>query len=177
MGARPQKNHSLLCRSLDNNKKIKRVIIIGGGFAGLHLAKKLNNQSGFSVLLIDKQNHHQFQPLFYQVASARLEPANISFPFRKIFQRSKNIEIRMEEVKNIVPAASKIVTEEEEINYDYLVIATGCSTNFFGNEGLSRHSLPMKSTQEAIDIRNEILLSFEKYIISGAEEREAIRDL
>ena len=87
----------------------KKIILIGGGFAGLHLAQKLN-RSAFDVLLIDKQNHHQFQPLYYQVASARLEPSNISFPFRKIFQKSNNVEIRLAEVTKIVSSENKIET-------------------------------------------------------------------
>lgn len=110
-------------------KERKKIIIIGGGFAGLNLAKKLNN-SNYDVLLIDRQNHHQFQPLYYQVASARLEPSNISFPFRKIFQKSNNIQIRLAEVTKIVAAENKIETNIGDFNYDYLVIATGCKTNF-----------------------------------------------
>lgn len=111
----------------------EHIVIIGGGFGGLHLAYKLNG-SAYKVTLIDKQNHHQFQPLFYQVASARLEPSTISFPFRKIFQGSKNIEIRLAEVKSIVPEQNIIQTSEGEMTYDYLVIANGCKTNYFGNE-------------------------------------------
>ncbi|PBQ32862.1 FAD-dependent oxidoreductase [Sphingobacteriaceae bacterium] len=154
----------------------KKIIILGGGFAGLQLARKLNN-SLFDVILIDKQNHHQFQPLFYQVATARLEPANISFPFRKIFQKSKNIQIRMAEVTKILPSGNQIQTSEEVYDYDYLVIATGCKTNFFGNEQIMKHAYSMKSTQEAISIRNEVLLSFEKYISSSQEEKEALLNI
>jgi NADH dehydrogenase len=148
----------------------KKIIIVGGGFAGLHLAKKLSNTS-YNVLLIDKQNHHQFQPLFYQVASARLEPSNISFPFRKVFQRSKNIDIRMGELTKIIPSENNIETTAGTFNYHFLVLATGCKTNYFGNEQISRHALSMKSTEEAIHIRNEILLDFEKYIASEDENR------
>ena len=137
----------------------KKIILIGGGFAGLHLAQQLNG-SMFDVLLIDKQNHHQFQPLYYQVASARLEPSNISFPFRKIFQKSTNVEIRLAEVTKIVSQENKIETNIGDFNYDYLIIATGCKTNFFGNEQISKHALSMKTTEEAIEIRNTILLNF-----------------
>ena len=133
----------------------KKVVILGGGFAGLEMVKRLSNTNYF-VTLIDKQNHHQFQPLFYQVASARLEPSNISFPFRKIFQRSKNVEIRLAEVKQIVPAENKVTTDGGDVSYDYLVIATGCSTNFFGNSNIEKYAFSMKSTQESISIRNEI---------------------
>ncbi len=154
----------------------KKVLILGGGFAGLQLAKKLNNTL-FDVILIDKQNHHQFQPLFYQVATARLEPANISFPFRKIFQKSKNIQIRMAQVSKILPAANQVQTDDTFYHYDYLVIATGCRTNFFGNEQIMKNAYSMKSTQEAITIRNEILLSFEKFISSSEEEKEALLNI
>lgn len=154
----------------------QKIIILGGGFAGLHLAQKLNNSS-FDVMLIDKLNHHQFQPLFYQVATARLEPANISFPFRKIFQRSKNIQIRLAEVTGILPATNTVKTTEGNFNYDHLVIATGCKTNFFGNEQISKNAFSMKSTQEAINIRNEILLSFEHFISSTQAEKEALLNI
>jgi NADH dehydrogenase len=142
----------------------------------LHLAQQLNS-SAFDVLLIDKQNHHQFQPLYYQVASARLEPSNISFPFRKIFQKSNNIQIRLAEVTKIVSTENKIETSIGDFNYDYLVIATGCKTNFFGNEQISKHALSMKTTEEAIEIRNNILLSFEKYISAKDHEKEALLNI
>jgi NADH:ubiquinone reductase (H+-translocating) len=153
---------------------LKKVVVIGGGFAGLHLARRLNNDRLFSVLLVDKLNHHQFQPLFYQVASARLEPANISFPFRKIFQNSKNVSYRMADVKRILPDENTIETDTGKIDYDYLVIATGCTNNFFGNAQMEKHALTMKSTIESIDIRNMVLLSFEDLVSAGPEEREAI---
>jgi NADH:ubiquinone reductase (H+-translocating) len=155
----------------------KKVLVIGGGFAGLHLARGLSNARGYQVLLIDSQNHHQFQPLFYQVASARLEPAHISFPFRKVFQRSTNIAIRLAEAKRILPESRMVETDAGNYPYDYLVIATGCVTSFFGNEELRRHCLPMKSTQDAIEIRNEILLGFEDYISSSPDERESLLNI
>lgn len=154
----------------------KKVIIVGGGFAGLNVAKKLN-QSTFNVLLIDKQNHHQFQPLYYQVASARLEPSNISFPFRKIFQKSKNIQIRLAEATKIIAAENKIETSIGEFYYDYLIIASGCKTNFFGNEQISKYAMPMKTTEEAIDIRNKILLNFEKIISATETEKQSLLNI
>lgn len=157
-------------------EKRKKVIIAGGGFAGLNLAKKLNN-SDYDVLLIDKQNHHQFQPLYYQVASARLEPANISFPFRKIFQKSKNIQIRMAEVTKVSPSLNKIETSIGDYSYDFLVIASGCRTNYFGNKEIEKHALSMKTTEEAIEIRNQTLLSFEKIISATGTERKALLNL
>ncbi len=142
----------------------EKIIIIGGGFAGLQLAKSLNGKRK-KVIVIDKVNHHMFQPLFYQVACGRIEPSNISFPFRKIFQRSRNIQYRMCEVEKIIPEQNKIVTCEAEFTYDKLIIATGCKTNFFGNETMEHFAFGMKNTQEAIAIRNHILLTFEKLII------------
>lgn len=142
----------------------EKIIIIGGGFAGLQLAKTLNNKRK-KVIVIDKVNHHMFQPLFYQVACGRIEPSNISFPFRKIFQRSRNIQYRMIEVQKILPEQNKIITSEAEFTYDKLVIATGCKTNFFGNAKMESLTFGMKNTQEAIAIRNHILLTFEKLII------------
>src|SRR5919199_5865611 len=95
-----------------------KIVIVGAGFAGLKLARKLNNHPGFDVLLIDRFNYHQFQPLFYQVATAALDASNISFPLRKAFHKSRNVRIRVEEVKQIVPAENKIITDSEEIPYD-----------------------------------------------------------
>ena len=143
----------------------EKIIVIGGGFAGLQFAKKLNGNRTKKLVMIDKVNHHMFQPLFYQVACGRIEPSNISFPFRKIFQRSKNIQFRMTEVKQIIPSENKIITENHVFHYDKLVIATGCKTNFFGNQKMENLAFGMKNTQEAISIRNHVLLTFEKLII------------
>ncbi len=142
----------------------EKIVIIGGGFAGLQLARMLNNRNK-KVIVIDKVNHHMFQPLFYQVACGRIEPSNISFPFRKIFQRSRNIQYRMMEVNQILPSQNKIVSSDGEITYDKLVLATGCKTNFFGNDKMETLTFGMKNTQEAIAIRNHVLLTFEKIIM------------
>lgn len=142
----------------------EKIVIIGGGFAGLQLARMLNNERK-KVMVIDKVNHHMFQPLFYQVACGRIEPSNISFPFRKIFQKSRNVQFRMTEVDQIIPDQNKILTSEGEFTYDKLVIATGCKTNFFGNAKMESLTFGMKNTQEAIAIRNNVLLTFEKLII------------
>ncbi|MBV8327927.1 NAD(P)/FAD-dependent oxidoreductase [Chryseobacterium sp.] len=142
----------------------EKIIIIGGGFAGLQLAKTLNNKNK-KVIVLDRVNHHMFQPLFYQVASGRIEPSNISFPFRKIFQQSRNTQFRMTEVKEIDPVHHKVITDEAEFTYDKLIIATGCKTNFFGNKDLESKAFGMKNTQEAIGIRNHVLMTFEKLII------------
>lgn len=152
--------------------KREKIVIIGGGFAGLKLARKLNGKKGQKVMLIDRVNHHMFQPLFYQVASGRIEPSNISFPFRKIFQRSKNIQFRMTEVEQIIPEENKILCADGSFSYDKLVIATGCKTNFFGNEQMEQVAYGMKNTQEAINIRNKVLLTFEKLIIEKSRSDE-----
>ena len=154
-------------------KKGDKVVIIGGGFAGLQLATALT-KADLNVILVDKQNHHQFQPLFYQFATGRLEPSSISFPFRKIFQRSKTVDFRMADITSINPAEKKIMTAyDRTITYDHLIIATGCKTNFFGNKQMSEHAFSMKTTEESIDIRNKILFSFEKEIFARPEEKQA----
>lgn len=142
----------------------EKIIIIGGGFAGLQLAKTLNNKNK-KVIVLDRVNHHMFQPLFYQVACGRIEPSNISFPFRKIFQQSRNTQFRLTEVKEIDPVNNRVITDEAEFTYDKLVIATGCKTNFFGNKDMESRAFGMKNTQEAIGIRNHVLMTFEKLIL------------
>jgi NADH:ubiquinone reductase (H+-translocating) len=154
-------------------KKGDKVVIIGGGFAGLQLAKTLR-KADLKVILVDRQNHHQFQPLFYQVASGRLEPSSISFPFRKVFQDSKTIDFRMADILSIDPNEKKIMTSyNRTITYDHLVIASGCRTNFFGNKEMSENTFSMKTTQDAIEIRNKILFSFEKEIFARPEDKQA----
>ncbi len=140
---------------------LKRVIIIGGGFAGLTLAKKISNKL-FQVVLIDKNNYHSFPPLLYQVATADLPATSIAFPFRKIFKDRKNFFFRLAEVKEVVKDENLIKTNIGDLNYDFLVIATGSATNYFGNEGLTIRSMPMKSIREALNIRSMVLQNFEK---------------
>lgn len=138
-----------------------KLIIIGGGFGGLRLARKLNNKPGFEITIIDKNNFHQFQPLFYQVATAGLDASNISFPLRKVFHNSKNVRFKMAEVQQILSAQNKIVTSIGVMEYDALVIATGADTNFFGSKNLMDYALPMKSTVEALQLRYRLLKNFE----------------
>ncbi len=147
----------------ENNKK--RIIIIGAGFAGLKLARSLVG-SPYQVVVIDKRNFHQFQPLFYQVASSGIEPSSISFPIRKAFQQHPNLHFRNLELISIHAVENKITTDAGDIAYDYLVIASGVNTNYFGNENIAQNSIPMKSTSEAIYLRNKILASFEKAILT-----------
>ena len=147
-----------------------KVVIVGAGFGGLRLARKLNNQPGFDVLLIDKYNYHQFQPLFYQVATAALDASNISFPLRKAFHNSKNVRIRVEEVKQVLPEANTIITDSEKINYDFLVLAMGADTNFFGNTKMAAATFPMKSTVEALQVRHRLIQNFEDALLTKSEE-------
>lgn len=133
----------------------KRVVIVGGGFAGLTLAMALDPKV-FQVVLLDRNNYHQFQPLFYQVAMAGLEPSSIVFPFRKMFQRTPKY-FRMAEVTEVEPALNRLRTSHGVVNYDYLVLAQGAVTHYFGNEEIRRLAIPMKSVSEAIYLRNRIL--------------------
>jgi len=147
----------------------KRIVIIGGGFGGLKLARELSN-SNYQVVLIDKNNYHQFQPLFYQVATAGLEPSSISFPFRKIFQKSANVLIRVAEIIRIDPEKNRLESNIGFINYDYLVIAIGADTNFFGNKQIMEHAIPMKSVGEALALRNTILQNYEEAVLADRED-------
>ncbi len=154
----------------------KKVIVVGGGFAGIQLARQLD-ASLFDVLLIDKINHHQFQPLFYQVATSQIEPSNISFPLRHIFNGRKNVQVRLAEVQRINEGNSTITTTLGDFPYDYLVLAMGCTTNFFGNTALAAHALTLKTTYDAITIRNHILQIFEDIISATGEEKESLMNI
>lgn len=151
-----------------------RVIIAGCGFAGLKLATTLVNEKNIDILMIDKNNYHQFQPLFYQVATAGLDASNISFPIRKIFQKAKNFHFRITSVEEIKADENKIITGIGEFSYDVLVIATGATTNFFGNDLLQSNAFAMKSTSEALQVRNHIIENFEKaLLVKDADELQA----
>ncbi len=152
-----------------------KLVIIGGGFGGLRLSRKLINKPGFEVILIDKFNYHQFQPLFYQVATAGLDASNISFPLRKVFQKAKNIHFRMAEVTQINSDTKTVMTNIGPFEYDYLVIATGADTNFFGNPNLISNAFPMKSTVEALQLRHRIIHNFEDALI--AKDEQALESL
>lgn len=151
----------------------KRIVIVGAGFAGLRLARSLNN-TPYDVYLIDRHNYHEFQPLMYQVATARLEPSSISFPLRKIFQHSKNVSIRIAEVTRVDTVAKTVETSIGDIPYDHLVIALGCTTNYFNNASIRRNSFPMKSVPNAMALRNRILQTFEDTIEAGPAELHAL---
>jgi NADH dehydrogenase len=153
-----------------------KVLIIGAGFAGIQLAKNLNSDA-FDILLIDKINHHQFQPLFYQVATSQIEPSSISFPIRNIFKHQKNIQIRLAEVQKIDQVNNFVSTTIGNFYYDSLVIAIGCKTNFFGNAEIEANALTLKSTAEAIGIRNHVLKTFEDIISSDETQKDALYNL
>ncbi|MFN4085103.1 MAG: NAD(P)/FAD-dependent oxidoreductase [Spirosomataceae bacterium] len=142
----------------ETNKK--RVVIVGAGFGGLALAQALK-KGPFQVVLLDKNNYHQFQPLFYQVAMAGLEPSSIAFPLRKVFQSNQDIHIRVTEVLSVHPEEKKLMTGLGRVDYDYLVLGMGAGTNYFGMENIQKYAMPMKSVSEAIQLRNRILQNFE----------------
>jgi NADH dehydrogenase len=146
-----------------------KVIIVGGGFGGLKLARSLSNKKGIEVTLLDRFNYHQFQPLFYQVATAGLDASNISFPLRKVFHDSKNITVRLGKLIEVVSKENKIVTDLGDMNYDILVLAMGANTNFFGNTELMKNAFPMKSTWEALQLRYKLLRNFEDATVAKSE--------
>lgn len=147
----------------------KRVVIIGAGFGGLTLARKLAKNPDFQVVLIDRNNYHQFQPLFYQVAMAGLEPSSIVFPLRKMFQRNKNVYVRVTTVDSVDTTAQEIQTPVGRLHYDYLVIAIGADTNWYGNERIRANAIPMKSVSEALYLRNRIFEDYETAVTSADE--------
>jgi len=151
-----------------------RIVIIGGGFGGIELAKKLKDKP-VEVLMVDKNNYHTFQPLLYQIAMGDIEADSIAFPLRKIFVGQKNFSFRMANVQQINPEKNSITTDIGEIAYDYVVIATGSTTNYFGNTDLEKNTMPMKNIPEALNLRSLILQNIEKAIITESQdEREAL---
>jgi NADH dehydrogenase len=152
-----------------------KIVIIGGGFAGLKLANRLSNKEGIELILIDKVNYHQFQPLFYQVATAGLDASNISFPLRKALQKAKNIQFRIAELLAVDKANNAVVTSAGTYNYDVLVLATGADTNFFGNANLEQYAFPMKSTVEALELRNQLIDNLEQAL--ATENKEVLQQL
>lgn len=152
---------------------MKKLVIVGAGFAGLRLARRLKNEN-VQIWLIDKNNYHQFQPLFYQVATSGLEPSSISFPLRKVFQRQKNVTIRCAEVQQVDITTQTLHTSVGPISYDYLVIATGAGNNFFGNVTIEQNAMPMKSVSEALFLRNSLLQNLEDALVAPESEKVAL---
>lgn len=138
-----------------------RIVIVGGGFGGISLINQLQNED-IQIVLFDRHNYHTFQPLLYQVSTAGLEPDSIAYPLRKVFRKNKNFHFRMAEVNQILPDTNTIETSIGNLSYDYLVIATGTRTNFFGNKSIQENSMPMKTVPQALDMRSLILQNIEK---------------
>lgn len=138
------------------------IVIIGGGFAGLNLAKELVDHPQIQVTLVDKNNYNFFPPLIYQVATAFLEPSSISYPFRKFFAGKKNLQFRLGELLSVVPSENKVILNNGELFYDHLVFATGAETSYFGMENVMKNAIPMKTLNDAIVMRNTLLKNLEK---------------
>ena len=156
---------------------LPRVVIVGGGFAGLNLVKELKNQK-VQVVLIDKNNFHQFLPLLYQVATSGIEPDSIVFPFRKLFDDYNNVTYRMAEAISIDMANNELNTTIGSVNYDYLVLANGVTTNYYGNAGFEEHGLGLNSLVDALDIRRKLLYSLEQASVTCIkEEKEALSSI
>jgi len=149
---------------------MQRVVIVGGGFGGLELAKALRD-TDVQVVLVDKQNYHTFQPLMYQVATAGLEAADIVSPFRKILEGQENLSFRMAEVMCVNTETQVVETSIGLIPYDFLVLATGATTNYFGDEQMARHAIAIKSVEDAVELRNTVLSNFEKALQIGDNEQ------
>lgn len=143
---------------------IKKVVIVGGGFAGINLIKKLSKDSRFHITLVDKNNYHFFPPLLYQVATAFIEPSNISYPFRRLFQQKTNLRFHMGALLKVNPDKNNIETNTGVVEYDHLVLALGTETNYFGMERVKENSLPMKSIDDALNLRNHLLLNMEEAV-------------
>lgn len=141
---------------------MQHIVIIGGGFAGINLAKNLANNKDFSITLVDRNNYNFFPPLLYQVATSYLETSSICYPFRRFLRGKKNIQFRMGEFKRVIPGEKKVILSNGELNYDYLVFATGAETNFFGMENVKKNALPMKTVNDALELRNYFLQKMEQ---------------
>ncbi|MFI0427181.1 MAG: NAD(P)/FAD-dependent oxidoreductase [Flavobacterium sp.] len=151
-----------------------RIVIIGGGFAGISLAKKLRNKK-VQVVLLDKHNYHNFQPLMYQVATGGLEPDSIAYPIRKVVQEFRDFYFRLAEVREIDANNNKVIADIGELKYDYLVIATGSKTNYFGNKEIERNSMAMKTIPQSLNIRSLILENFEQALLTNdIDERHSL---
>lgn len=150
----------------------KKLVIIGGGFGGVNLALSLKNNPHFQITFVDKNNYNFFPPLIYQVATGFLENSNISYPFRKLFRKYKNIQFRLGELKKVDPVSHVCHLDNGDISYDYLVFATGAETNYFGMENVRRNAIPMKNVNDALHMRNTILQRLEQASISTDPEEK-----
>ncbi len=154
---------------------VKKVVIVGGGFAGINLARKLSDDVRFHITLIDKNNYNFFPPLLYQVATGFLEPSNISYPFRKFFQDKKRFGFSMGAFQKVYPEQNRVETDNGILDYDYLILATGTETNYFGMENVRKNAVPMKTVNDALALRNHILMNIERATkTQGAAERKKL---
>jgi NADH dehydrogenase len=153
---------------------LPRIVVIGCGFAGLKFSNKIDS-SKYQIVLIDRNNYHTFQPLLYQVASSGLEPDSIVYPIRKIIKGKKNFFFRIAKTTKIDTQEKVISTSIGDVKYDYLIIATGATSNYFGMENIEKYSMPMKSVVEALNLRSLIIQNFEEAInTSDLKERERL---
>src|SRR5258705_4818337 len=150
---------------------MKKVVIIGGGFGGINLAKRLAGNPDFQITLVDRNNYNFFPPLLYQVATGYLETSNISYPFRRLLRSGKNIRFRMGEFEKLVSSETKIILSTGELQYDYLVFATCTETNYFGLENIKKNALPMKTINDALELRNHLLQKMEE-VTRTEDEKE-----
>lgn len=156
----------------------KHIVIIGGGFAGVNLALELGNKKGMKVTLVDRNNYNFFPPLLYQVSTGMLDISSISIPFRTLFVGKKNLFFRMGELEEIIPHEKKIILSTGEVKYDALVLATGTESNYFGMENIEKNALPMKTVNDAIKLRNYLLMEGEKYTYCTDEaEKRKMRNI
>ncbi|RYY55775.1 MAG: NAD(P)/FAD-dependent oxidoreductase, partial [Chitinophagaceae bacterium] len=160
------------------NGSIKRVVVVGGGFAGINLIKSLSNDDRFMITLVDINNYHFFPPLLYQVATAFIEPSNISYPFRRLFQHKKNQRFYLGTLKQVNVAERTIDTDTGSLGYDYLVLCVGTEPNFFGLENVKKNALPMKNINDSLMMRNHLLMTMEKAVrASTREERDRLLNI
>lgn len=151
----------------------KKIVVVGGGFAGLELVKQLGNSDAYHITLVDSNNYNFFPPLIYQVSTGFMEPSAISYPFRKILRKLKNVRFRLGSLEKVVPEENKILLSNGELEYDILVMATGTESNFFGNKNIEKYSLPMKTISDALSLRNVILTRLDRATrIDDGEERK-----
>jgi len=157
------------------NVSTKRIVIVGGGFAGLNLAKRMANHDQYQVIMVDRNNYHFFPPLLYQVSTAFIEASNISYPFRRMFQGKSNLSFYMGTLIKINPESNSIETDNGTLTYDYLVLAMGTETNYFGLDNVKQKALPMKTIDDALHLRNHVLLRLEEAVRSAdLKEKEKL---
>lgn len=159
-------------------KQIKKIVVIGGGFAGVNFVKNIWKDPLYHVTLVDQDNYHFFPPLLYQVATAFIEPSNISYPFRRMFEAKNNLRYHYGKFIKVNPTQNNIETDSGMLDYDYLLIAIGTETNYFGMENVKKYSMPMKSIDNAINLRNHLLLNMEKAVIANDKaEKEKLLNI